>query len=312
MYSDVNTWSGYAAEQGTRRVSGNGVREAAVLPQYPGMRVERENGLRVLVVEETPEKLWPRLKEFVFSLGLTIHVENKASGMIETNWAENKADRGASPLKNIFGRFSSTDLQDRYRIRIERANETSTRVYVTHQGMEEIVVSGAGDSIVQTKWQPRGPEPELEAEMLRLLMIQLGQSDGKARALLASGVARSVSTVSRGESGEVRLTINAGLDYAWRRVGVALDRLGVSVDDRDRGNAVYSVRVSDSKEKKSGGFLNRLFSKDDARVEATAYRVKLAPGTAGTTVVQLLDAKDKPVRNEAGREFVRSLHTQLQ
>ena len=43
------------------------------------------------------------------------------------------------------------------------------------------------------------------------------------------------------------LQVDDGFDRAWRRVGIALDRSGFTVEDRDRAQGLYFVRYVDPK-----------------------------------------------------------------
>ncbi len=76
---------------------------------------------------------------------------------------------------------------------------------------------------MRTIWQPRPPDPDLEAEMLARLMMRFGVEEERARTSLASsGNAPGACPYLR-EKGRV-LTVNEPFDRSWRRVGLALDR----------------------------------------------------------------------------------------
>ncbi len=48
------------------------------------------------------------------------------------------------------------------------------------------------------------------------------------------------------------LEVDDGLDRAWRRVGIALDRSGFTVEDRDRAAGLYFVRYVDPEDRRPG------------------------------------------------------------
>ena len=81
------TYSAYSSER-------TGTKDAAaqeVLPQMDKMRVERAGSQRWLVVAGTPDKLWPTLKDFWQELGFIVNLELPDAGILETDWAENRA-----------------------------------------------------------------------------------------------------------------------------------------------------------------------------------------------------------------------------
>ena len=111
--------------------------------------------------------------------------------------------------------------------------------------------------------------------------------------------------------------IDETFDRAWRRVGLALDRVGFTVEDRNRQQGVYFVRYVDpDKDGKKGekSFLSRLFSldssKDDARKNAPQYRVAVLAAGDGTQVsVQNKDGA--PENSDTSGRILNLLYDQL-
>ena len=234
----------------------------AVLPAADGARVERAGTQRWLVVNGDPEKVWPAVKDFWQEIGFIVNVELPEAGVMETDWAENRARVPDGALRNFLGRVLdnvySTSERDKFRTRLERgAQPGTTEIYISHRGMEEVYISMAQD---QTKWQPRPSNPELEAEMLRRLLVRLGVDEGRARSQVASANAPTRATLTKGGDG-ASLALNEQFDRAWRRVGLALDRVGFTVEDRDRSKGVYFVRYIDpeidNKTAENRGFFSR-------------------------------------------------------
>jgi outer membrane protein assembly factor BamC len=305
--SGVTTYTGYAATQKIQQPTG-----AAVLPTFAKVEVKREAGERWLVVDEKPEKVWPQLREFLFSLGLSISRENKATGMIETDWAENQAakTRGGS-LSALFGWFRDTGVRDRYRIRVEKEpGSRRTEVYLTHQGLIEVVASGGGEDIVQTVWQPSGSDKELEREMLRLLMLHLGVEDAKARSMLTGGLGQARASLEFDGNDVADLRTNDTFNTAWRRVGQALDRMGVETTSKDRNKGIYTIEVIKPEDKdKKPGFFSRMMGKET--IEPDVYRLKVTALKTGSQIRLLQDKKDRSVTTLGGKEFMKKLHEAL-
>ena len=222
-----------------------------VLPTPEDARVERAGTQRWLVVKGDPEKLWPMVKDFWQDIGFIVNIEMPEAGVMETDWAENRARIPDGIIRTTLGKLLdsvySTSERDTFRTRLERgAQPGTTEIYISHRGMEEVyttisVETGTGKD---TKWQPRPPSPELEAEMLRRLMVRFGVQEERARSQVATAAQPPRATLSRGGDGTA-LALNEQFDRAWRRVGLALDRVGFTVEDRDRSKGVYFVRYID-------------------------------------------------------------------
>ena len=87
--------------------------------------------------------------------------------------------------------------------------------------------------------------------------------------------------MTKGEEGNGVLTLDEPFDRAWRRVGLALDRVGFTVEDRDRAKGLYYVRYVDPKTdgKKSDGLVRTFFSVRHATPLATGQSLMSAPAS---------------------------------
>jgi len=303
------TLSGY--EQGRRDRPGT----SAVLPAVEKMRIERSGSQRWLVVQEAPEKLWPLVRDFWQENGFLVKVEVPEAGVMETEWAENRAKIPQDFVREALGRFLdqiySTSERDKFRTRMERAGDGSTEIYISHRGMEE-VVSGPD----RTVWQPRPTDTNLEAEFLRRLMVRLGAQEEKAKQLATtSGPAPLRAEIKRTGDGQV-LHVLEPFDRAWRRVGLALDRVGFTVEDRDRQKGVYFVRYADpesdmQRANKDKGFLSRLFSfGSGSQVKAEQYRVQVTPDKE-ISQVNVLNKDGGADSSTTAQRILALLHEQL-
>jgi len=290
----------------------------AVAPQAVGdMRIERLGNERWLRTSLTPEQLWPQLQAFWKDRGFVITQDQPATGVLETDWAEN---RGKLPLDfirasvgKVFDGAYSTGELDKFRTRIERV-EGGTEVYITHRGMIEVYV---GERKESTVWQPRAPDPQLEGELLSRLMLKLGASAEAAKTATAVPTAATTAGSTGAPSVAARarlladrpsatLQVDDGFDRAWRRVGVALDRSGFTVEDRDRTQGVYFVRYIDPKfaGKEEPGLFSKLFSfgKKDDTGSPTRYRV-VVKGEGDRSTVTVLNNQGGPENGDAGKRI---------
>ena len=282
-------------------------------------RVERSGSQRWLVVKMAPEVLWPQVKEFWQDSGFLIASENQETGVMETDWAENRAKIPEGFLRNTLGRaldsFYSTGERDKFRTRLERAADGTTEVYISHRGAQEVL---AGLEKERTVWTPRPADPELEAEFLSRLLTRLGVENTRAKAAVASAAPAEQprAKLARASTGGV-VEVDEPFERAWRRVGLALDRVGFTVEDRDRTKGVYYVRYVDQNADANGkavekGFFSRMFSRsdDDKAKAAQRYQIAVTSATAGSQV-SVLNSDGRPETSRTGDRILSLLTEQL-
>ena len=306
------TLSGYQADRSQQAKPGS----TALLPSVDRMRVERAGTQRWLVVQEPPEKLWPLVKDFWQENGFLIQVEVAEAGVMETDWAENRAKIPQDMIRNVLGKILdqvySTPERDKFRTRLERGGDGGSEIYLSHRGMIEVYVTEGKD---KTMWQPRPADPELEAEFLRRLMVRLGARDEKAKQQVAVAAQPARASINKSGDGRELLEVQEPFDRAWRRVGLALDRVGFTVEDRDRQKGLYYVRYADpeaDKKKESPGLLDRLafWRSDDAKVKAEQYRVQVRSASSNSEIV-VLNKDGGAEQSSTAHRILTLLHEQL-
>ncbi|MBT9517966.1 MAG: outer membrane protein assembly factor BamC [Methyloversatilis discipulorum] len=313
------TMSAYNAD----RTNTGGVvqpQSSGVLPQVDKMRIERAGSQRWLVVNASPDDLWPQVKEFWQETGFLIDIEQPEAGVMETDWNENRAKLPNDIIRNTIGRLIdqlySTPERDKFRTRLEPGAEPgTTEIYVSHRGVVEVYTNERSDNTV---WQPRPADPELEAEMLRRLMVRLGADNERAKVLLAAQPVAERAQLVSADKGST-LQVYEGFDRAWRRVGLALDRVGFTVEDRDRSQGVYFVRYVDPEVdatgKKDGGILSKLLffmpdDKPDPKAGQSQYRI-LVKGEGKQSSVQVLTREGGLDDTRTAKRILSLLHEQL-
>lgn len=309
------TASSYSQQQGARPAAASA--STVALNATSDMRIDRAGNQRWLVVKQTPEMLWPQLKDFWQESGFLISYEVPQAGVMETDWAENRAKIPQDFIRNTLGKafdsLYSTGERDKFRTRIERTADGATEIYISHRGMQEVLVGQQKDS---TMWTPRPSDPELEAEFLTRLMARLGAEPSQAKATVANvGLQPSRAKLVKGTNGGY-VDVDEGFDRAWRRVGLALDRVGFTVEDRDRAQGIYFVRYvdpdQDQKKASDKGFLSRLFSfgSDDKAKSAARYRISVKT-TGGASQVAVLNNEGRPDSSQTADRILSLLNEQL-
>jgi outer membrane protein assembly factor BamC len=306
------TLSGYQAERKETRG------DSSLLPAADNMRIERAGVERWLVVQEPAEKVWPRIKEFWIDAGFLIRTEVPEAGVIETEWAENRAKIPQGMLRDLLGRafenLHSSAERDKFRTRLERtADGRGTEIYISHRGLEEVVKDATNFGGGTTIWQPRPSDPDLEAEFLRRLMVRLGAGEERARQMIAAAPGDSRAQILKSNDGTARLQVNEPFDRTWRRVGLVLDRVGFTVEDRDRQNGLYFVRYADADaEVEKQGLFSRILGLEKEKVKAQQYRIEVREGQgAERSEVNVLNKDGARDGSATAQRILTLLHEQL-
>jgi outer membrane protein assembly factor BamC len=265
------------------------------------------------VVKRPADQLWGPVRDFWQESGFLLAIYQANLGIMETDWAENRAKLPQDFIRQAIGKvldsLYSTGERDKFRTRMERNAAGETEIYISHRGMIE-VYSAANNQKDQTAWQPRAADPELEAEFLRRLMVKLGTPAEQAKSLVASAVPQTSSRVATVNNAPV-VQINEGFDRAWRRVGLALDRTGFTVEDRDRSQGMYFVRyVEPNPDKKEPGFFAKLFGGSAPAVPPLKYRIALKSEGESTTV-SVLNATGAPETSANAQRIVQVIAADL-
>jgi len=324
------TYSSYAGERAARtRIAQSG----DVLPEVQGVSLQGSGDRRWLDIDAAPATVWPKVVDFWRQQGILLVEQDPATGVMKTDWIENRAeirqDFITRQLRKVLAGMYSTSTRDQYRVRLEAGpGRDTTKLYLTQSGMEERLVRNTVGEGATTVWEPAPRDPDKEAIMLRRLMLHLGVSEPAADRMLASGggssgaAARGAAVAAPAAAGagarlvgsgaDAELVIPAELREAWRQTGLALDRSGFAVEDRNRSEGVYYVRYDDPQRGrgKKKGLTDRIafWRKDGRGVEQ--YQVRLVGG-ADETRVRVLDAAGRPTTGGTGERILSLLRDEL-
>jgi outer membrane protein assembly factor BamC len=289
------TYSQFARGVEQRPATGTG---PVVMPRREGVRIERQGSQRWLVVDAPPEKVWPVVRDFWTDAGFALRMVSPETGIMETDWAEKRVKVPdtwvRSQLSRMLNSLYSTAERDKFRTRLETDGKI-TEVFVSHRGMVEELTGPQKETSV---WVPRASDPELEAEFLRRIMLKFAPEQVASAApgagAAAGGQGASPSDAAPPErarvvqaDGRSYVALQDGFDRSWRQVGLALDRGGFTVEDRDRSKGTFFVRYVDpEQEAKSTGMLDRVFGSGTPRKDLSGrrYRIVVEPVDGGSRV----------------------------
>lgn len=315
------TFSEYSQERkgGAARQSSSG----AVLTEVKDVEMRRDGDKRWLVVKAPPDKVWPVLVSFWQQNGILLTEQDPEVGVMRTAWLENRADIKSDfitdAVRGVFDGLYSSDTRDQFRVRLEKSSDGGTELYITHTGMQEKIMTGSTNQGEQSVWIPRDTDHGLESVMLRRIMVHFGATDKRAEAEVAKGGGKggaggqTRSQLLRNNN-ETALQISEDMERSWRLTGMALDRVGFAVEDRNREKGVYFVRYSDpyAESQKKDGMLSKLaFWSDDKKIDKVSqYQVQLTPAAGGTEVT-IHSEKGVRDNSETATRILTLLHEQM-
>ncbi len=301
----TTTFSNYSSERST----GQSLEKVKVLPLSKKVQIKRDGNIRWLELQGEPATYWAKIKRFWQENGFILNFENPAIGIMETKWAENRADIPQEGIRKLLSKaldmLYSSPTRDKFRVRLER-NAGVTEVYLTHRGVKEVA---RGNNYT---WQNRPSDPELEAEMLNHLMVFLGIEKKQADILLTKAEKKKSALRAKlvyTKDKQVNLIVNENFARTWRRTGLALDRLRFTLEDRDRSRGLYFIRYIDPDADKEKGFFTRLFGNEPAR-NNQKYRIHLVDESSTTRIV-ILDSEGKPPQVKTSKRILKLLYDQL-
>lgn len=254
------TYSSYSQGQGSV------LEQERILPNPENVRMERAGAQRWLVVDAPPEKVWPVIREFWNDLGFAVRVENPETGVMETEWVDpssiTKDDKGnyLDKFQGWLDKLNTLQTRQKFRTRIDRGENNATEIYLSHRSVADAVDDGKERvrttvGTYETGYKLEGKRTkeeearanaeDIDAELLRRLMVRLGVTEQRSKTVVATVSNEVRATIARTPEGGLSLKVNDQFDRAWRRVGLALDRVGFVVEDRDRSRGLYYVRYAD-------------------------------------------------------------------
>jgi len=267
------------------------------------------------VVNDKPENVWFAVKSFLQENGLAIQSEDQAAGVMETEWAENRAKIPQGGIRNIVGKvfdnIYSSGERDQYRVRLERGkDDESTEVYITHRGMEEVLSADQNTS----KWQARPNDPEMEAIMLQRLMARFGGGETRAASAAETTTSSAVTVNAPGPAGAASLeeifdgskiiVMNDAFDRSWRRAGLAIERAGLVVEDRDRIRGIYFLKPANAEK----GWMDKLMFWEDNEDTGRRYRVNIKDGG---TVCEVSVTDQDGAKDETSGQILEAIYKNI-
>ncbi|BBO60027.1 outer membrane protein assembly factor BamC [Mycoavidus sp. B2-EB] len=262
-----------------------------------GMQIERKGRLRRLLVEQqTPQQLWPQIRQFWQAQGFAITLDSPEQGVMETDWKETYAKIDQGMIRNTLAKVLPgayvTGERNRYRLRLEPRAQGGAHILLNQQGMHEVLI---GRNKETSEWQNTPNDPVLEAEYLQRLMYALGPH----KASQTQAVAAQDPSASAAQLNAASPVSGSQIDFAepfervWLYIGYALERSNFTLETGNRAQGIYTVRYVDpaALNAPQPGFWRQVFHGKKEQV-AKQYKLRVQAMTQTTTHVAVV--------NEAG------------
>lgn len=243
-----------------------------------GIRVKRSGNHRYLVVDKNIDVLWDLTQDFLRNSGFSIEKSEAKIGALHTNYLRRQVDIPQKEL-NFIRAYLKKSLKanyvkpvlDKYIVRLETSSASQTEIYFSIQTIEEVSTKFSDTESENTEWQLRARDSDQEAIMLYRLMAYLGTEDAQEITTLVQKKQNlqnpqgtqtlKISSELKDDGQFVSLKVALNKEEAWRYVGWALDSLSINVEDKDKQEGSFYVKL----DKKISG--KSIFSKLFAKIE---------------------------------------------
>lgn len=290
-------------------------RGSGFLTPTPELQILRDEQLRWISAQGNPDVWWNTLKEFWQTQNLPLLRDDPVIGIMETEWAENRAGLPLTGTQNLLGRLVGTlydaGTRDQYRLRIDSANGY-TEIFLTHRGAIER--PGSGDQ--GWRWAMTEGNRELEAEMLNRLFVFLstGESSIHSRPIEESDFERTGQVDLIDRDGIQQLRLQGDPNALWRRLGIGLDRAGLLVDEQNRSQnfilVTYRPELAEDQRDTNNSFFTRILGSRRDRREGQQYTIQISIENR-ELLIEIRDSDGSPLSSRDARFFLEKIQPQL-
>ena len=267
------------------------------------IKVVKSGNMRWLVIPASPDQVWPAVESFWEDMGFEV-ISSKRKGIIETSWiSESDLNKDTDTL----GRFdawldslANTGSRRKFRTRIEDGtDEGTTEIYLSQRSVlgglkehkerynahyensmnpetiykiEEYKTGKENNNNEEIKSNFKEDDLEIQYELLRRLMVKLGNTDLDAKHLLDNALEIKRAELVSGDNYKY-IILEDNYSRSWRRLSLAIDMVGFLVEDKNRSDGVFyikysNIEIDDIKPKNKKGIISKLaFWEDEIEKE---------------------------------------------
>ena len=253
------------------------IEKVELLKDPEGIKLVKSGNYRWLIVDKSPDKIWPHMEDFWYEQGFNMKKMNRRLGIMETEWTvpediEDELSIGET-MDVWLASLTGSDEKTKFRTRLEKGYQANTtEIFISHrkregvssEGIEAIKRAREGTydpsrvySIPEYKSDDDPKEValpgdskltetdvEVNAEIMRRLLVFLGIQDLDAQKRIEKPEVIVKAKLVKNDN-ETSIQLNDPFDRSWRRVSIALDMIGFLTEDRDRSKGLYYVTYTD-------------------------------------------------------------------
>ena len=197
--------------------------------------LKREDGDKLIIVDEGITNVWVKLQEFWQFNGIDIAKSDPRQGVMETQWIKHEA-KELSFVDSWVKRLTFQDIpgatKDKLKISLKPVEGDLTRTSVS---MKHIRFA-EDEEITSLDWGAQARDVSYKSDMMFEMLRYLGKATGErsAQTLIAFQEQRRLGTqLGRDSRGNPVLKLDANVDVAWKEISSALDKAGMDVGTRD-------------------------------------------------------------------------------
>ena len=279
------------------------------------VRIQSLGGRRWLAVPESPDGVWPKVKQFLAENGVEVVEELGREGRLNSAWMqignENYRDVVRTIMREVREASTITGGWDRILVRVERGmRERTAEVHLRHQfARDEDAPIISGDVLVdisKVKSSLDGIEADILTEIGAFIAAKVSE---QTVSMIAQGISLGAkSEVVRDDSGIPTLRFYLDRSRAWAAIGQALDRAEVEIKSSDREAGKYFVAVGDSFliTDDRGGFFRRLLGSGARKKMDTTddLQIVMEEITESIFSVFILDKNDQHINRESSQDLL--------
>jgi len=268
-----------------------------VLALTSKVEVKKSGNRRWLIVDKPSDIIWSMTQEFLKSEGFAIKEINKKTGIIETDYLENRPDlpdRSVGLIRSMIqkatGQSYSLPVLDMYRVRVEPINENTTEVHFSISSMQEVVqydpqnIAGKEE---KTLWQAKERDPMIEVEMLNRFMVYLRADQVKEKIINATNEKSVSARLDKNLNGYSKLIFEHNILDTWDFLSWGLDGAKINIEDKDLKERSIYINVARTADK---GIFSNMFG-DDAIL--MTFQLALKESSPNKTEVLFYDISEK-------------------
>jgi len=246
--------------------------------------LKREDGEKLIIVDEGIGSVWVKLLEFWEFNGITLSKSDPQNGQMETQWIHQEGKKFSfvdTWVKRLTFQDIPGDTKDKLRVSLKPVAGEDGRTSIA---MQHVRLANDED-VSEVNWNGQARDVSYKSDMMFEMLRYLGKATGErnAQTLLAfKDKQRSGTQLGRDSRGNPVLKLDTDIDTAWAEVSSALDKADMDVGTRDQSTGHFYMTYTTStpfEDVEEMGFFEWLHSdRGDIKLDTSAISEAIGLG----------------------------------